>query len=143
MEIIWGNRLKAGDYKYIDGSLAIREPGFLPPGNFSPSAFILSTHLRRPAIIAATTRALPSWVFGPVDMPPWNLQRLFPGASQCAAFLRHSTSRIGYRADRKAHVRRSRSVLAPVSSSEPACLHAPVLRTLSAVRGQLDRGGVL
>jgi hypothetical protein len=98
------------------GRLAIREPGFLPPGNFSPSAFILSAHLRRPAIIAATTRALPSWVFGPVDMPPWNLQRVFPGASQCAAFLRHSTSRIGYRVDRKGHVRRSRSVLARARS---------------------------
>jgi hypothetical protein len=82
MEIIWGNRLKAGDYKYIDGSLAIREPGFLPPGNFSPSAFILSTHLRRPAIIAATTRALPSWVFG-----RWTCRR-----GTCSAFFQEPRS---------------------------------------------------
>src|SRR6516165_6241828 len=40
-----------------------------PPGNFLPSVRRRSTHLRRPSAIEATTRALPSCDFGPVDAP--------------------------------------------------------------------------
>jgi hypothetical protein len=57
-------------------------PAFLPPGNFLPSAFICPTHRRRPSTIAATARAFPSDVRGPVERPPWKRQRVLPGTGQ-------------------------------------------------------------
>ena len=66
------------------------EPSLRPPGNLRPSVFILSTQRRRPATMAATTRALPSGVFGPVDMPPWNLHRVLPRTAQLRQIVRSS-----------------------------------------------------
>jgi hypothetical protein len=53
----------------VAGFLAIREPGFRPPGIFLPSAFSFSTQRRLPSAIAATTRALPS---GVLALAPWD-----------------------------------------------------------------------
>ena len=57
-----------------------RTPGLRPPGIFSisPRAFascIRSSQRRRPSTRAATERAVPSLVFGPLERPPWSAQR--------------------------------------------------------------------
>jgi hypothetical protein len=52
-------------------------PPLRPALNRRPLARRRSTHLRRPSSIAATTRALPSGDFGPVEAPPCTRQRPF------------------------------------------------------------------
>ena len=63
-----------------------------PPGNRSNSPRALakrmrSTHASRPATIAATARALPSAVLGPVGRPPCQRKRRRPGDRSLARRL--------------------------------------------------------
>ena len=55
-----------------------RPPFFRPQGIGLPSDFNFASHRSRPAVIAATVRAMPSGVVGPVERPPWKRQRLEP-----------------------------------------------------------------
>ena len=58
-------------------SVTHASPPLRPAVNRRASARRRSTHLRRPSTIAATTRALPSGVLGPVEAPPCTRQRPF------------------------------------------------------------------